>query len=125
ESYFPEISRNLSNNGAKVLFVITNDGWYKHDTALWQHFSKIVFRAIENQRYVVQVSNTGISGVVDNFGRIQKILPLRNQTTGILNIKPKNTKTLYQKFGDWFSILSILLALLIPILYKDRRKNRI
>ncbi|RDI92805.1 apolipoprotein N-acyltransferase [Thermosipho africanus Ob7] len=125
ESYFPEISRNLSNNGAKVLFVITNDGWYKHDTALWQHFSKIVFRAIENQRYVVQVSNTGISGVVDNFGRIQKILPLRNKTTGILNISAKNSRTFYQKFGDWFSILSILLTLLIPLLYKDRRKNRI
>lgn len=125
ESYFPEISRKLSKNGANFLIVITNDGWYEHNTALWQHFSKLTFRAIENQRYIVQVSNKGISGVVDNFGRIQKILPLRTEFVGILNIKSKDTKTIYQKFGDWFSFVSIFLTIVIPFTFQTKFKNKL
>lgn len=118
ESYFPEISRKLSLKGAESLITITNDGWYDYDTALWQHFSKSVFRAIENRRYMIQVSNKGITGVIDKFGRITQILPTRKEGFAIFNIEPNNKKTIYTTFGDWFIIVSLILALVIPIFFK-------
>lgn len=123
ESYFPEISRKLSLKGAEFIINITNDGWYDYDTALWQHFSKSVFRAIENRRYVVQVSNKGITGVIDKFGRINQILPIRKEGYAIFNIEPNNKKTIYTIFGDWFIFVSLFLALLIPIYFKTSTRK--
>ncbi|ABR31715.1 acyltransferase [Thermosipho melanesiensis] len=124
ESYFSEISRKLSKNGAKFLIIISNDGWYKFTTAHIQHFSKSIFRAIENRRYVVQVSNTGISGVIDKYGRIVKIFPPMVEKYGIFNVQPNTEKTVYQRFGDWFVIVLILNAIFIPLIYR-KRKNKL
>ncbi|MBO8160008.1 MAG: apolipoprotein N-acyltransferase [Thermosipho sp. (in: Bacteria)] len=123
ESYFGEISRNITRNGAEMLFVITNDGWYDYNTALWQHFSKSIFRAIENRRYIVQVSNKGITGLVDKYGRIIQIIPPRTEEFSIFNIKGENQTTLYNKFGDWFIFLALIFSISIPIFFKNNRRN--
>ncbi|ONN27975.1 acyltransferase [Thermosipho affectus] len=123
ESYFPEISRKLSKNGAQFLIVITNDGWYKFTTAHIQHFSKSVFRAIENRRYVIQVSNTGITGSIDKYGRITKVFPTMTEKVGIFNVKKSNTTTIYQKFGDWCVIMFLINSIVIPIAYKKRKTS--
>lgn len=123
ESYFPEISRKLSLNGAEFLITITNDGWYDFDIALWQHFSKSVFRAIENRKYMIQVSNKGITGLIDKYGRIIQILPPRTEKFAIFNVAPSNEKTLYTIFGDWFIIISLILAILIPLFFKNYNKK--
>ncbi|SHH38804.1 apolipoprotein N-acyltransferase [Thermosipho atlanticus] len=124
ESYFGEISRNLTNQGAEILFVITNDGWYKYNTALWQHFSKSIFRAVENRRYVVQVSNKGITGVVDYFGRINQIIPLRSENYAIFNIKAENKTTIYSKYGDWFIYIALICSFIIPIVYRNKPSKK-
>ncbi len=65
DSLYGEVARGLTLNGARVIVTATNDGWFNIDTALEQHLAKSKIRAIENRRYVLQVSNTGITALID------------------------------------------------------------
>jgi apolipoprotein N-acyltransferase len=69
ESTFVDLLKKQAP-GAAFLLTVTNDAWFKTSSAADQHFSDGVFRAIENRKYFIQAANTGISGVIDPFGRI-------------------------------------------------------
>lgn len=70
ESIFPEISRTMSKEGAKVLVNITNDAWFGNSPAPYQHFAMSIFRAVENRKYLIRVANTGISGIITPWGEV-------------------------------------------------------
>ena len=70
ESVFPDIAGAQLGNGAGLLAVITNDGWFGRTSAPYQHFDKAVMRAVEGRVYVLRSANTGISGVIDPLGRV-------------------------------------------------------
>lgn len=121
DSLYSNVSRNLTRNGATVIVIATNDGWFNISTALQQHLSKSIARAIENRRYVIQVSNTGISAVIDPYGRIVKRLPTSKELTaeyvvGEFQYLPRVTTTLYTRFGNWFFWFSLLLGIALIIL---------
>jgi apolipoprotein N-acyltransferase len=121
ESYFAEPSRQLVKKGAEVLIVCTNDGWFDYNTALIQHFSKSVFRAVETRRQVIQVSNAGVTGVVDPYGRIVKTLPVKKYDSMKIELLPREGETFYARYGDlivWFCLAIVLLKLMLP-----REKN--
>ncbi len=63
------------SKGAQFLVNITNDAWFKRSAGLKQHFVQSVFRAVENQCYVLRAANTGITGVVDPYGNITVTIP--------------------------------------------------
>ena len=69
ESTFTDLLKQQAS-GAAFLLTVTNDAWFGSSPAADQHFSDGVFRAIENRKYFVQAANTGISGVIDPYGRI-------------------------------------------------------
>ena len=56
--------------GSELLTTITNDAWFGRTSAPYQHFAQASMRAIENGRYLVRAANTGISGIVDPYGRV-------------------------------------------------------
>ncbi len=68
ESIFPEISKTLNILGADMLVNITNDAWFGHSPAPYQHFAMSIFRAVENRKYLIRVANTGISGIITPWG---------------------------------------------------------
>jgi apolipoprotein N-acyltransferase len=70
ESTFPYLARNKMKKGADFIVVATNDAWFGDSAALTQHLQSSRMRAIENDVYVVQAANTGISAVIDPAGRI-------------------------------------------------------
>ncbi len=116
ESIFPQISREFVKNGAELILVITNDAWFKRTWALNQHFAKGVYRAVENRRFFVQAANSGISGFIDPFGKIQErsLVEDRSVTTGRVSFV--EAETLFTRFGDWFVyLLGAALALLFII----------
>jgi len=121
DSLYSNVARRLTQNGATVLVTATNDGWFNFSTALQQHLSKSIARAIENRRYVIQVSNTGISAVIDPYGRIVKRLPSSKELSaeyviGEFEYLPRVTTTPYTKFGNWFFWFSLLLGIALIIL---------
>lgn len=70
ESTFTDLLRNRVRRGADLLLTVTNDAWFNDSSAPYEHFNCGIFRAIENRKYFIQAANTGISGVIDPYGRI-------------------------------------------------------
>ncbi|MCX8506840.1 MAG: apolipoprotein N-acyltransferase [Alphaproteobacteria bacterium] len=110
----------------QFLLSIANDSWYGMSTGPYQHFTQSLWRGIEEGLPVIRVSNNGISGVGDVFGRVTQSLGL--DQSGVLDIQLPDAlahsdkfPTLYARFGDWgFFILSliVLLGTLSNIIYK-------
>ncbi|PNR95376.1 apolipoprotein N-acyltransferase [Petrotoga sp. 9PWA.NaAc.5.4] len=116
ETYFPEVSINQAKNGSEFFIAITNDGWFKNKTGLIQHFTQGVFRAVETRRDFIQVSNTGITGSIDRFGRITNMFEPKQEKTGILFVNLNDNLSFYSKASDIIKILFFLGALLLAII---------
>lgn len=116
EDLFPQISRQFIKNGAKFLVNITNDAWYKEGSAPYQHFAASVFRAVENHVYLARAANTGISGIIDPYGRIVakvsdgkgKDIFVKGYSSQKIYLVPAKP-TFYNHFGDLFIIFCLLL----------------
>ena len=91
------------------IFNATNDAWFGTSIGPWQHFASARMRAVEEGLPLVRAANTGISAVVDPFGRVTAFLDLGEQ--GIINARlPRPLRaTLYARFGDWM-LLAMLVA---------------
>ncbi|HEV3484793.1 MAG TPA: nitrilase-related carbon-nitrogen hydrolase, partial [Vicinamibacterales bacterium] len=101
--------------GSQLLTTITNDGWYGHSSAPYQHWSLASMRAIEQGRYLARAANTGISGFVDPYGRVLEKSGLFEQRTMIADLRFLTTRTIYSRIGDvvaWLSLAVTLAALL-------------
>lgn len=85
ETTLPFFMKNKANEGTDVLLVVTNDAWFKNSSAPYEHFNNAIYRAIENRKYFIQSANTGISGLIDPYGRVLKKLDLNTQ--GFLTFK--------------------------------------
>ena len=91
----------------KWLLNLTNDAWYGISTGPYQHFVQSRIRAIEQGLPMVRVANTGISGVIDPYGRVRQSLPLASN--GILDaaLPMAIGKTIYVRYGKWLFWLII------------------
>ncbi len=70
EAVFPWLAQERVAQGANVLVDVSNDGWFGDTAAPWQHLWLTALRALEQNRWLVRCTNTGISAVYDNRGRI-------------------------------------------------------
>jgi len=115
EAIFPAIVRHSVVEGAQVIANLTNDGWYMQTAGPYQHFAPNIFRAVENRRWLIRADNTGISAIVDPFGRIQAASPIFQRTIVTGSIEPRSDLTLYTRFGDWFAWLSCAVSVVALI----------
>lgn len=127
EIIFPGLVRNFVRKGARFLTTITNDGWYNTSSAPYQHFSIAVFRAVENKRFLLRAATTGISGIIDPFGRIIKKSSLNELAHLTASITPIKGKTIYCQLGDFLPILSLTIIVYCFIIslrkkYNERKK---
>lgn len=105
EIIFPGLVRKFAKHGADILVTITNDAWFGKTSAPYQHFAMASFRAIENRKPLLRAANTGITGYVDQTGRV--IAKTDIFTTEWLNGTVNVTEEIsfYSKYGDLFSWL--------------------
>ena len=113
ESVFPHLVRGFISNGANLLTVITNDGWFGSTSGPYQHAQYAVYRAIENRVSIIRSANTGISGFIDPAGRWIGQTALNKRTSRSGDIPISEEKTFYSVHGDWFAQLSVLISLII------------
>jgi apolipoprotein N-acyltransferase len=117
ESIFPDEVRQFAHDGAQVFINISNDGWFGPTGAPGQHLNMARMRAIENRRWLLRATNTGITSVIDPFGRVVATAP-RNQLVA-LNAPYAliNDTTFYTRYGDWFAYacaIITIIGLLLP-----------
>jgi apolipoprotein N-acyltransferase len=117
ELIFPYLSREATRNRADFLVNITNDAWYGRTSAPFQHFSMAVFRAVENRRALARAANTGISGFVAPTGKIIAASPIFEEAALTAEIPLMRVSSLYTRFGDWFSLICVVL-LCVTIAHK-------
>lgn len=119
ESSDATLVRRVVNLGAKLLVVVTNDGWFNRTAASEQHFRITAMRAIENGIYTVQVSNNGISGIIDPRGRVLARTRLWDRTVMLGRVGLGAEETPYRRVGDWpliaLSIVSLGCGVVVGI----------
>lgn len=123
ESVYPWLGRAFVQRGSQLLAVITNDAWFGRSSAAWQHFDQGAVRAVEEGRFVVRAANTGISGVVDPYGRVLAATPLFESAVLAVDVRLLSGRTWYARFGDLIVWLSLLVSggiLAAPFLYNRR-----
>jgi len=115
EAIFPGLARRFAAAGAELLLNVTNDAWYGTTSAPHQHLAMAALRAVENRRYMVRAANTGISAVVDPFGRILSPTRLFDRTVLVRDVAFVSERTFYTRHGDLFagSCAAIALALVL------------
>jgi apolipoprotein N-acyltransferase len=79
---------------------------------------------VENRVYLVRVTNTGLTSIIDALGREQVALPIFQADALVHTIQPLRLPSLYTRFGDWFAQLCSAVALLLPLYRRLRRGAR-
>jgi apolipoprotein N-acyltransferase len=111
ESIFPDEVRQFARNGAELFVNVSNDGWYGEGGAPWQHINQARMRAVENHRWLLRDTNTGITAVIDPYGRLVTEA-LRNQRTQLqAAYSLEKDTTFYTRHGDWFPLLCAIITL--------------
>jgi apolipoprotein N-acyltransferase len=130
ESIFPDDIRRFASQGAQVFVNISNDGWYGDSGAYAQHLKQARMRAIENDRWLLRDTNTGVTASIDPYGRVVASVPRKVRTALTAPYSLISETTFYTRHGDWLAfacaIISIgaILISLIPgslTLVKGRR----
>jgi apolipoprotein N-acyltransferase len=113
EILYPGLAREQAELGANLLATISNDSWYGKAGAQEQHFAGAVLRSVENGRYLLRAAITGISGIVDEKGRILAELP--RDRAGILRGTARRIedKTVWTRWGFWLPRLADVLGLAV------------
>jgi apolipoprotein N-acyltransferase len=110
ESIFGDELRNFSLEGAQVLVNISDDGWYGDTSAPWEHLDMVRMRAIENHRWVLRATNTGVTAAIDPLGRITATIPRHLRASAQVPFGYESGITFYSRHGDWFAWLCALVA---------------
>jgi len=127
ESAYPFIARRLTSEGADVLINISNDGYLGPTAVMRQHLANVVFRAVENGRPVLRVTNTGISARIDASGKIEDQTQPFQPDVRVWQVRPSAVaSTFYTRYGDLFVYICATITVLVffAILFSSRRSLR-
>jgi apolipoprotein N-acyltransferase len=112
EAIFPNEVRQFARNGAEVFVNISNDGWYGEGGAPWQHLNMARMRSVENHRWLLRDTNTGITAVIDPYGRVVAEAGRNERTRLQATYSLEHGTTFYTRHGDWFPLLCAIITLL-------------
>ena len=107
--------REFANRGAQLLINISNDGWFGTSEAAEQHLRMARIRAIENRRWLIRDTNSGISASIDPYGNVQRVLHRDERNSADLPYDFRTDKTIYTRFGDWFAWMCVLVSVILMV----------
>jgi apolipoprotein N-acyltransferase len=116
EVVYPSLVRQFVLRGSELLTTITNDAWFGRTSAPYQHFAQASMRAIEEGRYLVRAANTGISGIVDPYGRVLERTDIFQQAVLVGEARFLTGTTVYARYGDLFAYASVAFTALLLVL---------
>ena len=119
EIVYPDLVRKAAAS-SELITTITNDAWFGRTSAPYQHFAQASMRAIENGRYLVRAANTGITGIVDPYGRVLAQTGLFEPAVVVGDARFLRTTTIYARIGDVAATASALVTLAALLLVRRR-----
>jgi apolipoprotein N-acyltransferase len=123
ESIFGDEVRQFAKNGAEVLVNISDDGWYGDTGAAWQHLNMVRMRAIENHRWILRSTNTGVTAAIDPAGRVTVAAPRHVRTSLHAAFGYETDTTFYTAHGDLFAYGCALVMLGALLICHSRRES--
>jgi apolipoprotein N-acyltransferase len=111
ESIFPDEVRQSADLGAQVFVNISNDGWYGDSGAYAQHLNQTRMRAIENDRWLLSATNTGVTAAIDPWGRIAARIPRKERAALVAPYALNPVTTFYTRHGDWFAFACAIISM--------------
>lgn len=124
ESAFPALSREFADAGADVLINISNDGYLGRTPVLRQHLANTVFRAVENRRPVLRVTNTGITARISPRGEVSDATESFQPASRTWTIeRATGGKSFYTRHGDLFVALCAFIT--VAVLAASFRRQRV
>ena len=129
EDIFPDLIRGMKDKSNSLLFVTTNDAWFGMSAGPYQHFASARLRAVEEGLPLVRAANTGISGVVDAYGRVIASIGLGGQGVVDVSLPAPIPPTFFARFGNL--IPAVLTGIFYILAYffskhqKIERKNKL
>jgi apolipoprotein N-acyltransferase len=125
ESAYPSMARRFTAKGADVLINISNDGYLGPTAVMRQHLANAVFRAVENGRPLLRVTNTGITAFITPTGEVRDATPGFKPDVRTWTIaRNASAPTFYAAHGDLFAAGCSLLSLLIFVFSFRRRGSK-
>jgi apolipoprotein N-acyltransferase len=123
ESIFGDEIRQLPQEGADVLINISNDGWYGDTSAAWQHLNMVRMRAIENHRWILRATNTGVTAAINPYGRVTAAAPRHQRTSIRVHFGYEHDLTFYARYGDLFAYACALITT-VALAFSMRKKSQ-
>ena len=120
DAYGADILRDLPE--AAFLVNVSNDGWFGDSIALPQHLEIARMRAVEAGRWLLRTTNTGITAIVDDKGRIRGRAPTDAVYVLQGRIQPLAGATPVTRWGNW-PIVSLSLLVLLACAWQARRSR--
>jgi apolipoprotein N-acyltransferase len=124
EAVFGEYTTEFVRKGAQALFVISNDAWWGDTQGCRQLFAFSRLRAIENRRSIARSANTGISGLIDQRGRITARTGWDERVSLPGTVNANTRTTFYTRFGDIAGRVGCLVFVLSALYYIAWRRKR-
>jgi apolipoprotein N-acyltransferase len=111
EAVFADEIRQFAKNGAEVFVNGSDDGWYGDTSAPWQHLNMARMRAIENRRWILRDTNTGVTAAIDPYGRVRQSIPRHQVGALAAEFGFRSDITFYTAHGDLFAWLCAILSI--------------
>ncbi|MBQ7490939.1 MAG: apolipoprotein N-acyltransferase [Bacteroidales bacterium] len=127
ESAYGEHFAKFVRDGAVLMSVITNDGWWKETPGHRQHFLFSKLRAVETRRTIMRAANTGISAFIDEKGDVHQATKYGERVAIRQEVFPNERTTFYVKHGDYLAKIAIFInfgVILFGIYLRIARKRQ-
>jgi len=115
--------RQFASNGAQLLINISNDGWFGKSAAAEQHLRMARVRAVENRRWLIRDTNSGITAGIDPYGNVQRAMQRDTRAAADLPYDFRTDKTVYTRFGDWFAWMCVGVSAILVLLTFRKAKS--
>lgn len=121
EVAYPDTTRKNAM-GTDFLLTISNDAWFGTSAGPLQHLQMVQMRALENGRWFMRATNTGVTAIIDDKGRVVKRAPQFERTVLRGEIEARTGQTPFTRFGN-YPILAVIMLLLL-LSYLGRRGHQ-
>jgi apolipoprotein N-acyltransferase len=116
EAIYPAEVRAFVKRGAQLLINISNDGWFGTSEAAEQHLRMVRVRAVENRRWVVRDTNSGITASIDPYGNVTRVMRRDIRDSADLPYDFRTDLTLYTRCNDWFAWMCVGVSAILFLL---------